>query len=435
MDFVEIPRLDFYLRPRSAPVALHFDIEILRLDVGDDVGAHLPARGIWPLRGIRGGEVVRDDKVVFIAQNAGLYGCCVCGGFCFAVVILEESVYKLLELCIPRLLRLFIERPDIFRALDLRHRPRVDVSVRAMELDERIVESEAFFERLVGNRRSVERDGIAHGKIVKRGAIGFGVGSGIKERRPVRDLLFLQLVGKGEHLLKLRFKGRRNFLRRPRRHLVLRGFVVELRRSRASPAPAVGVLLVGVREVELQHSLERSGLRVDGRRERGEPFVGTRLAVGELLHRVFADEERARGVRPALGLRRLALDLLDLVRDGARQVLPLRRLDVFPRLFKIVFCHCCPLQRDSGDKRSDNARDSPSDRKFFHVRIIDKIPPLCNGKNEDAKETEALREEACRQGPSSGRSDRVRERAPRCRERPHSGSRRSGASRREAGGT
>ena len=110
-------------------------------------------------------------------------------------------------------------------------------------------------------------------------------------------------------------------------------------------------------------------------------MVRTRLAVGELLHRVFADEERTRGIRPAPGLRRLALDLLDLVGDGARQVLPLRRLDVFPCLFKVVFCHCSPLQRDGGDKRGDNARDSPSNGNYFHVRIIDKIPPPCNGKN------------------------------------------------------
>ena len=77
-------------------------------------------------------------------------------------------------------------------------------------------------------------------------------------------------------------------------------------------------------EVELQHGLERSGLCVDGRGECGKPLVRTRLAVGELLHRVFADEKRARGVRPALGLRRLALDFLYLVRDCARKALPLR---------------------------------------------------------------------------------------------------------------
>ena len=184
-----------------------------------------------------------------------------------------------------------------------------------------------------------------------------------------------------EHLLELRFERSGDLLWRPRRHLVLRRLVIELRGSRASPSPAVGVLLVCVREMELQHSLERSGLRVDGRGERGKPLVRTRLAVGELLHRVFAHEERARGVRPVLGLRRLALDILDNVGDGARQILPLRRLDVFPCLFKVVFCHCSPLQRDGGDKRSDNARDSPSDGNFFHVSIIDKIPSPCNGKN------------------------------------------------------
>ena len=171
-----------------------------------------------------------------------------------------------------------------------------------------------------------------------------------------------------EHLLELRLKRSGDLLGRPRRHLALRGFVVELRRKRASPSPAVGVLLVGVREVELEDGLERTGLRVDGRGERGKPFVGTRLAVGELLHRVFADEERARGVRPALGLRRLELDLLDLVRDGARQVLPLRRLDVFPRLFKVVFCHCRPLQRGKRGGSHDRTRDTPAEFTIFHVR-------------------------------------------------------------------
>ena len=44
MNLVEIPRLHLDLRPRCAPVALDFDIEVFRLNVGDDVGAHLPAR-------------------------------------------------------------------------------------------------------------------------------------------------------------------------------------------------------------------------------------------------------------------------------------------------------------------------------------------------------------------------------------------------------
>ena len=356
-----------------------------------------------------------------------------CNHFSLAVVFLDKAVEELFKCGITLLFRLLVKGLNVFGTVDLGKGASICVSVGNVERYERIIQRNILFESPVGEKIPVKWHGVAHGKIVKRGAIGFGVGSGIKERRPVRDLLFLQLIGKGEHLLKLRFKGRRNFLRRPRRHLVLRRNIVELRRHRSTPTPAARDLLVGMGKVELEDGLERSGLRVNRRGKGGQP-VGC-LFIRKLLHCPLADEKRPRRIRPALRRRGLALDFLYLVCYCARQIFPLRLRDLFPGLFEVISSHSDSIKRDGGDKRSDNARDSPSDRKFFHVRIIDKIPPLCNGKNEDAKETAALRGEACRQGPSSGRSDRVRERAPRCRERPHSGSRRSGASRREAGGT
>ena len=255
MDFVEIPRLDFYLRPRSAPVALHFDIEILRLDVGDDVGAHLPARRIGPLLGIRGGEIMRRDKIVFIAQNAGLDRCRVCGGFRLALVLFEKSVKKSGKRLISRLRRLFIESADILRASYFRHRSRVEVPVRTVELDKRVVERETFFERLVGDRPAVELNRVVHGEVEERRTVLRGPCAALEESRPVVKLHRLEFVRMGEHLGELRLERRGDLLGRPRRHLVHRSRVVELRWSRAAPAPPARVLLVCVGEVELQHGL------------------------------------------------------------------------------------------------------------------------------------------------------------------------------------
>ena len=370
IHFVEILRLDLYLRPWCAPVALDFDVEALRLDVGDDVGAHLPARGIWPLRGIRGGEIMRRDKIVFIAQNAGLDRCRVCGGFRLALVLFEESVKESGKRLVSRLRRFFIESADILRTLYLRHRASVEIAVRAVELDKCVVERETPFERLVGNRAAVELNRVANGEVEERRTVLRGPCAAVEEHRPVVEFHFLKFVRMREHLLELRFERRGNLLGRPRRHLVLRRLVIELRGSRAAPAPPTRVLLVGMREAELEDGLERGWFRVDGRGERGEPVGG--LFVRKLLHRVLADEKRARGVRPAPGLRRLAFDILDNIGDGARQILSLCRLDVFPCLVEIVFTHGNSILRDSSNKRHGNAHDFKVN--FSHAQIIHKIP-------------------------------------------------------------
>ena len=279
---------------------------------------------------------------MFVRQHPGLPRGNDRDDFCPAVVFFEKAVDKLRKGGVSHLCRLIVKSENVFGSAQLRHRPRVDVFVRAMELNKRVIEREAFFERLVGNRAAVELNRVAHGEVEERRTVLRGPCAAVEESRPVVELHLLEFVGMREHLPKLRFERSGDLLWRPRRHLVLRGFVVELRRCSASPSPAAGVLLVGVSEMELQHGLERTRLRVDGRGERGEPFVGTRLAVGELLHRVFADEERTRGVRPAPCLRRLALDLLDLVRDGARQILPLRRLDVWRQRHLVVHAKILP---------------------------------------------------------------------------------------------
>ena len=255
MNLVEIPRLHLDRGPRCAPVALDFDVEALRLDVGDDVGAHLPARRIGPLLGIRGGEIMRRDKIVFIAQNAGLDRCRVCGGFRLALVLFEKFVKKSGKRLVSLLLRLFGESADILRASYFRHRSRVEVPVRTVELDERVVKREPLFERLVGDRPAVELNRVVHGEVEERRTVLRGPCAALEESRPVVKLHRLEFVRMGEHLGELRLERRGDLLGRPRRHLVLRRFVVELRRRSAAPAPLARVVLVCVREVELEDGL------------------------------------------------------------------------------------------------------------------------------------------------------------------------------------
>ena len=348
MHFADVLGLNLDFRPRCAPVAFHLNVERLCFNLGDDGRALLAAGRVGPLRGIRGGEVMSRDKVdcvrffykidisvrMFVRQHPGLPRGNNRDDFGLAVVFLEKAVDKLSECGASRLCRLVVKCEDVLGPVQLGHRTGVELAVLLVERDERVVERKPLLERLVGDRRAVELDCVAHGKIVKRGAVGLGVCAGAEEHNPVRELLFLQLVGIGEDLLELRLKGGGDLLGRPRRHLVLRRVVVELRRGRAAPAPAARVLLVGVGEVELEDGLERRGLGVDGRGERGQPVGG--LLVGKARHRLLADEERTRGVRPALGGNRLALDFLDLVRYGARQFLLRRRIDLFPRPFEVI---------------------------------------------------------------------------------------------------
>ena len=352
VDLVQVAGADLDLRPRGAPVALHLEREVLRLDLGDDVRALPAAERLRPLLRVGGGEVVRGDELAPLAQEPGLGGRAEGDGLRPPLVAREEVVEERLERRVALLLRLLVERADVFRALQLRHRERVEVAARVVERDQAAVEREALLERPVGDALAVEVDRVAHREVEERRAEGFGQRPGIEERLPVREALRLERLRAGEDLLELRLERRGDLLRRPRRHLVGRSVVVELRGGRAAPAPLARVLEVGVREVQLQDGLQRRRLRVDRRGEGGEPVGG--LLVGELGHRLLAHEERARRVGPALGGDRLALDLRDEVRDRARQVLPRRLVDLLPCRVEVEHVHGESRRCRQRDRRAGN---------------------------------------------------------------------------------
>ena len=227
-----------------------------------------------------------------------------------------------------------------------------------MERNQPVVEGKPLLERLVGNVLAIELHGVADCEVEQRRAVGFRHAALAEDELPAGHLLSLQLVGAREDLLELLLDGGADLLRRPRRHLVLCRVVVELRRAVAAPAPPLRVVEVRVREVELEDRLQRRRLRVDGRRQGGEP-VG-RLLVGEPLHRLLAQQERAGGVGPAPDGDGFALYLRDLVGDGARQVLPARLVNDPPCLAEIVCSHSHSVQRDCRGKRRGPYRDLTS---------------------------------------------------------------------------
>ena len=365
VDLVQVAGADLDLRPRGAPVALHLEREVLRLDLGDDVRALPAAERLRPLLRVGGREIVRGDELAPVAQEIGLGGRAERDGLRPPLVAREEGVEERLERRVALLLRLLVERADVFRALQLRHRERVEVAARVVERDQAAVEREALLERLVGDALAVEVDRVAHREVEERRAEGFGQRPGIEERLPVREALGLERLRAGEDLLELRLERRGDLLRRPRRHLLRGGLVVELRRRGAAPAPPARILEVGVREVQLQDGLQRRRLRVDRRGEGREPVL--RKVVRELGHRLLAHEERARRVGPALGGDRLALDLRDEVRDRARQVLPRRLVDLLPGRVEVEVVH--------GESRRCRQRDR-RDGEAFHPVCVHRVTSL-----------------------------------------------------------
>ena len=287
VDLVEIPRLDRHLRPRRAPVALHLDRKRLLLDSGDDCLALLRTQRLRPFLRVFDGEVVRGDEVVLVSQNLRLRGRAEGDGLGLALVAREEVVEEGREIGVALLLRLLVEGADEFGAVQLGHCEGVEVAVLLVELNQLVVEGETLFARFVGDVLAVEPDGVADGEVEEGRAVGCGDVAMVEKRNPVQELLRLEVVREGEDLGELRLQRPGDFLRRPRRHLVGGGFVVELRGGRAAPAPAAGVLEVGVGEVELEDGLERRRLGIDRGRKGGQPVRG--LFIGELRHRLLAD--------------------------------------------------------------------------------------------------------------------------------------------------
>ena len=337
VDFRDVLRRHGDFRPWGAPVALRLEGKLLALDLRHDVGALLPAQGLRVLRRELRRELARGNEIAALGNSLRLLRGDDGSDLGLPVVSGNQLVKRRIKSRVARLRRLFVEGVDVLGGFQLGHGERVHVAVFAMERDQLVVEGEPLGKRLVGNRPAIEGNRVSDGEVEKRRAVRLGSRTFIEDRLPVRERLLLELGLVGEHLGELRLERCVDLLRRPGRHLLGGRLFVQLRRLRAAPAPIPRRVLVDMGEVELEHGLERGGLRVDGGRERGDAVLG--LVVGKLLCRVLAHEEGARGVGPAPGGDGLAQDLLDLVGDALRKPLAAERSDFLPRPVEVVCGH------------------------------------------------------------------------------------------------
>ena len=180
-----------------------------------------------------------------------------------------------------------------------------------------------------------------------------------------------------EHLGELSLERCVDLLGRPWRHLLCGRLVVKFRGGLPAPAPANGILFVGMGEVELQDGLDRRGLFVHRCGKGRQPVL--RLFVRELSNRLLAHEERACGVRPPPDGDGLARYLLQLVRDAPRKSLAVQLRHLQPCLVEII-CHNHSIQRDESGNERRRSGNSASNT-IFHGTIIQNPPPSGNCAN------------------------------------------------------